>query len=253
MSGLYEQVEKAARTCYQSYDKIGNGTAEQMVKALIKLNHTAMLEHGTVYLHAHGEKAILSHYGNNKYSVYKVRHDDVTGTIDEYVTTNYRVIIEDGLKHDLKYMCEPMTDHEKRYSIKFITNLQVATEMLRHRNMSFAMESSRYCCYDKEKFGDELTFIVPDWIMNEKLKPQFIEWVNGMQDCENHYMRLRAAGWSAEQCAQFLPKAAKTTIVMTGFEKDWQHFFSLRYFENTGKVHPQMKEAATLAYNLINK
>jgi thymidylate synthase ThyX len=64
-------------------------------------------------------------------------------------------------------------------------------------------------------------------------------------------MRLRNKGWTPEKCAQFLPKSAKTTLVMTGFERDWKHFLDLRYFEKTGKVHPQMKELSTLVYRLI--
>ena len=66
-------------------------------------------------------------------------------------------------------------------------------------------------------------------------------------------MRLRKDGWTAEQCAQFLPKAAKTQIVMTGFERDWAHFFDLRYFEKTGKVHPQMKALSTKSWQLFEK
>jgi thymidylate synthase (FAD) len=115
------------------------------------------------------------------------------------------------------------------------------------------MESSRYCCYDKEKFGDELTFILPDWIDENTPKRVVIEWTNGCQDAENHYMRLRDMGWPAEQCAQFLPKAAKTQIVMTGFASDWRHFLDLRYYEKTGKVHPQMKSLSTKVKQLFEK
>ena len=245
LDGLYKHIEQAARTCYQSYDNAGDGTAEKMVKWLAEHKHTAMLEHGTVYLK--GPKETLSHYIDNPYSV--VCEDDNA----LYITTNYRVIVENGWRHDMKYMCEPCDEHERRVTIKATTNLQVATELLRHRKMSFAMESSRYCSYDKDKFGDELTFIMPCWIDDSTNKMATIEWLNGMQDAENHYMRLRQNGWTAEQVAQFLPKAAKTTIVMTGYESDWDHFFDLRYFEKTGKVHPQMKELSTIIYNLFTK
>ena len=245
LEGLYKQIEYAARTCYQSYDKATTGSGERMVNWLAEHKHTAMLEHGTVYLK--GTLKELEHYIVNPYS--KVhKNDDIL-----YITTNYRVIIENGWKNDLKYMCSPTEYHEKRYTVKAITNLQVSTELLRHRKMSFAMESSRYCSYDKEKFGDELTFILPSWLDDKAKKMDVIEWANGMQDAENHYMRLIHNGWTAEKAAQFLPKAAKTTIVMTGFESDWDHFFDLRYFEKTGEVHPQMKELSTIIYNLFEK
>ena len=245
ISGIEKQIEQAARTCYQSQDKIADGTATSMVKWLAEHEHTAMLEHGTVYLKMQygkdrNESDRIAKYSTNPYSAVD---EDENGVF--YITTNYRVIIENGWKSDLKFLCEPTKYHEKRYTLRFITNLQVATELLRHRKMSFAMESSRYCCYDKEKFGDELTFILPEWINDSTPKRMVVEWANGCQDAENHYMRLRQMGWPAEQCAQFLPKAAKTQIVMTGFASDWKHFLDLRYYEKTGKVHPQMKALST--------
>lgn len=48
--GLYKQVEKAARVAYKSEDRITDTSAEKMVQMLMKLNHGAALEHGTVYL-----------------------------------------------------------------------------------------------------------------------------------------------------------------------------------------------------------
>lgn len=251
--GIEQQIELAARTCYQSYDKIEQGTAEKMVKWLEEHQHTAMLEHGTVYLKMQygkdkNESDRIAKYGANPYSIV---NEDENGVF--YITTNYRVLIENDWKSDLKFLIAPTKFHEKRYTLRFITNMQVATELLRHRKMSFAMESSRYCAYDRDKFGDELTFILPAWFNDETPQRHVIEWSNACQDAENHYMRCRAMGWPAEQCAQFLPKSAKTTIVMTGFASDWKHFLDLRYYEKTGKVHPQMKQLATLVYNLIGK
>lgn len=42
---ILEKLERIARVCYKSEDKIGEGTAERMVRALIKRGHEAMLEH----------------------------------------------------------------------------------------------------------------------------------------------------------------------------------------------------------------
>lgn len=42
---ILKKIEKVARVCYKSEDLIGEGTAEKMVRALIKRNHLAMLEH----------------------------------------------------------------------------------------------------------------------------------------------------------------------------------------------------------------
>jgi thymidylate synthase (FAD) len=78
-----------------------------------------------------------------------------------YITTNARVIFENGWEDDLKYMCEPTEFHEKRITVKFTCSIGVCREILRHRRMSFLNESTRYCNYSKSKFGNELTYIIP--------------------------------------------------------------------------------------------
>lgn len=42
---ILKKIERVARVCYKSEDKIGEGTAEKMVRALVKSKHEAMLEH----------------------------------------------------------------------------------------------------------------------------------------------------------------------------------------------------------------
>lgn len=170
LQGLYEHIENCGRTCYKSENKIKEGSAEKFVNAMIKSHHGAMLEHGTVYLKCyrnyHYEDNVdlveepnpLDKYLRNPYSKYEYDDDCV------YVTTNYRVIVENGWLDDLKYMCEPTEYHEKRYTLRFICDRGVTHELVRHRKLSFAQESSRYCNYgDDKKFGNELTFICPSW------------------------------------------------------------------------------------------
>lgn len=248
IEGIYKQIERAARVCYQSQNLIKDGSAKTIVERLIKNNHTAMLEHGTVYLNIPRNEQtnkLIEFYTLNKFS--DVYIDDEYA----YVTTNYRVIIENNLIDDLKYISSPGIHHYSRTTVCIITNLQVATEYLRHRLMSFAMESTRYCSYDKEKFGNEISFILPCWINGSTDKMTIIEWMNAMQDAENHYMRLRDKGWTAQQCAQVLPKATKTTLVITGDSDMWDHLFDLRLYEKTGPAHPQAKELAEIIHELI--
>ena len=42
---ILERIEKIARTCYKSEEKIKSGSAEKLVAGLIKRGHEAMLEH----------------------------------------------------------------------------------------------------------------------------------------------------------------------------------------------------------------
>ena len=179
IEGVYKQIERVGRVCYKSEDKITEDSAKPFVDRMVKSSHGAMLEHGTVYLEFHikdpsevGEEEyhnqqsklnkLISRYANNKYSIIKVNHyyDTV------FITTNYRVLIENNWLKDLKYICEPTEFHEKRACVHFVCDRGVSHEFVRHRVMSFAQESTRYCNYSKDKFGNELTFIIPSWCSN---------------------------------------------------------------------------------------
>ena len=162
---VYKQIEIAGRTCYKSEDKITLDSAKGFVERMIKSGHGAMLEHGTVYLTIYPHDAITGYkYRNNKYSKYFERRirEEPTPEVTKYVTTNYRVLVENSWLDDLKYICEPTEFHEKRITVKFICDRGVSHEFVRHRVFSFAQESTRYCNYSKEKFGNELTFILPN-------------------------------------------------------------------------------------------
>lgn len=63
---------------------------------------------------------------------------------------------------DLQYLCEPTNFHDQRISVKFICSRSIAQEITRHRVFSFLMESQRYVAYNKDKFGGEITYIIPD-------------------------------------------------------------------------------------------
>lgn len=156
MEGMLRHIERCARVCYKSEDKIGEGTAEKMVQMLIDKGHTAMLEHGTIYLKADSEFINpyihpedgeeeeyndLFKYGDNNYSVCHEQRSVNGNTI--YVTTNLRVLVENNWLDDLKYLCEPTEYHEKRITVKFICDRGVSHELVRHRVFSFAQESTR--------------------------------------------------------------------------------------------------------------
>ena len=126
-----------------------------------------------------------------------------------------------------------------------------------------------YCNYSKDKFGNELTFIIPSWIeMGEGrittdsfgcptiVNEETYDFLSGLGASEKSYFRLINRGWKPQQARQILPNALKTEIVMTGFASDWKHFFDLRtsIFAKTGKPHPDMSALADPLYQeFINK
>ena len=269
LEGVYKQIERVGRVCYKSEDKITEDSAKPFVDRMIKSGHGAMLEHGTVYLEFHvkdpsevGEEEyrsqqselnkLISRYANNKYSIIKVNHyyDTV------FITTNYRALIENNWLKDLKYICEPTVFHEKRATVHFVCDRGVSHEFVRHRVMSFAQESTRYCNYSKDKFGNELTFIQPCWLDDERLKlygpyhtiirdksPESI-FIANLNNAERDYLDLISLGWKPQEARAILPNSLKTELVVTGFTSDWNHFFDLRARGTTGAPHPQAKELA---------
>ena len=111
-----------------------------------------------------------------------------------------------------------------------------------------------YCNYSKEKFGNELTFIKPNWVtleegVNENIPDNIFK--NAMIDVEKSYLRLLEQGWKPQQARAILPNSLKTEINMCGFTSDWKHFFELRDSE---KAHPDMQAlVAQLHEEFINR
>ena len=110
---------------------------------------------------------------------------------------------------------------------------------------SFAQESTRYCNYTKDKFGNEIKFIEPCCEIQED------EFIACIESAEKSYNYLISSGWTPQQARAILPNSLKTELVMTGFVNDWEHFFSLRtsIIAETGKPHPQASELADPLYN----
>lgn len=265
MEGMLRHIERCARVCYKSEDKIGEGTAEKMVQMLIDKGHTAMLEHGTGYLAMPMETIIpieangWGKYTKNPYSKgFKIC--EVNGQKRVAVTTNLRVLVENGWLDDLKYICEPTEYHERRITVRFVCDRGVSHEFVRHRVFSFAQESTRYCNYSKDKFGNELTFIEPCWLEDYNYDDNTYNqlFIDSLRWAEAHYLDLlkkwedkipdkryktgfRNNPWTPQQARAILPNSLKTELVMTGFISDWKHFFELRTAQN---AHPQMRELA---------
>lgn len=250
IDGVYKIIEQAGRTCYKSEDKITEDSAKEFVDRMIKSGHGAMLEHGTVYLAIpisewrctddYRDSYISNPYSNVNDSL--VDWENNEGTV--YITTNLRVLVDNGWLDDLQYICEPTKFHEKRVSVKFICDTGVSHEFVRHRVFSFAQESTRYCDYTKSRFNRELTFIKPLWISNIPItditedEKVFIEY---LKDVEDTYFFLRDSNWTPQEARAVLPKCVKTELVMTGFVSDWKHFFALR---DAASAHPQAQELA---------
>lgn len=260
LDGLLQHIERCGRTCYKSEDKITEESAPKFVDMLVKRGHTAMVEHGTIYLTlGMGSRQEYFKYCTNKYSEATSEGEAEKCTWTGYVTTNYRVLLQNNWMGDLQYLTEP-TKHIKRVTVKFICDRGVSHEFVRHRVFSFAQESTRYCNYSKNRFNNELTFIIPCWLdldggsytynYPDGFTKDGSKWGSELElntfllslaRSEATYLQLISQGWKPQQARAVLPNSLKTELIMTGTTEQWEGFFKLR---DAQSAHPQARELA---------
>ena len=276
--------------CYQSTPK-NNGETDYgfLVRTLFRGNdvgnqpyntkdiikcHLSVCEHGTVHLKyplfMPRAAAQATRFIHNQYS----RTKEHEGYI--YVTTNMRVLIEHHWMDELEFIdTTPNCPYYiPRTTVCFITDIGASRELNRHRVNSISEESTRYCAYDKGKFGNGITVAKLPWIPdvddtdrghdyregffndnevfdNNVIEEQYtdnwtaVDWfLYGLQICDLVYRKTRELGWTAQQAREILPLNTKTQVVHTAFVDDWEHWLALRSSEVSGKVHPMMGELA---------
>lgn len=166
-------------------------------------------------------------------------------------------------------------------TVKFTCDRITSQSIVRHRIASFAQESSRYCNYSKDKFNNELTFIIPSWLnipegryeyygcnwvnaddndevfvrtrtgLGEWLKDDDTlskdKWLSLLAQSEETYLDLTSKNWTAEKARMVLPMSIKTEINMKANLREWRHFFKLRCDK---RAHPDMR---ILALDLLKQ
>lgn len=302
LAEIWEHIAKCTRVCYQSEPKNTDETGEQFVKRIILRNHSyeeiaknrelqeklhlSVLEHGTVYLaikepwdarsYESVDKYIKNKYSKVSKSIYdKLPYEGTRQYSTAYITTNMRVLIENGWMDDLKYLCKPTEYHTLRKTFSIWTNTGAIRDTNRHRVHSISEESSRYCKYSSSKFGSELSIAKMPWISDKdyakamfSTEDLFNKGVISAHDTntwsandwylwylqmgEITYNKLSELGWKAQQCSEVLTFSTKTQSVHTAFIDDWQHYCHLRSDEVSGKVRPEVKIIADKINKIIN-
>lgn len=276
LEGIFKQIERAGRICYAS-DPI-EGKAKDFVDRMIKSGHGAMLEHGTVYLtmnviddnfemqHDLLSPDVIWDYQKNKFSIVNISNEVA------YITTNLRVLAENDWLEDLQYLCEPTEYHEKRITVKFSTQIAISREYNRHKVNSIAEQSTRYCNYGKDKFGNEISINLPSFVDLEDChfgkNYSLLDYCNHISEhsdlsegvsyftaidywwfanlaCEFSYLNMIRLGAKPQEARTILPLDTNSELVHTAFVSDWKHFFNLRALGTTGRPHPDCQILAT--------
>lgn len=261
--GIKKHIERCARVSYKSEDKITDTSYEKFVNMLESRGHDRPLEFGTVYLDIPTKNLgpgleyikAVGKYALNPWSI----KEDFDG--HAHISTNYRVIKENHWESDLQYLCEPTEHHHARYTVHMILDRGVMDEFRTHVGLSHLAESTRYCNYSKDKFGNEITFIKPCWLDDEKLKlygpyhtvirdksPESI-FIANLNNVERDYLDLIKLGWTPQQARSILPLGIKSELISCGFKDAWENFFKRR---DAPDAHPMAQEIAKPMHEKFN-
>lgn len=307
LAGIWDQIARATRVSYQSSARDGESSEDFVKRVILKpaliegdLNdlksckfnfdkmHGSCLEHGTVYLALPTDTIIP--VTANRWMQYSINPYSDCGTICEVngekrvaITSNMRALLENGWLEDLQYLCNPTPYHQRRYTFSVITDIGVSREANRTRKFSITEQSTRYCCYNADKFGGEITYVKPAWtgndmqrllhsvyakredgfwslflnLMDDISHGEQVHWkaddyyIFGLLASEFAYMGMRNNGEVADKCRQVLNLNTKTQVVYTAFAKDWEHFLKLRADNVSGKAHPNIQLVAKRIKNII--
>lgn len=189
-----------------------------------------------------------------------IHREDILKTIELAGRTCYKSedkITEESASKFVKMLInrghEAMIEHYN-ITVKFICDRGVSHEIVRHRIASYAQESTRYCNYSNDKFGNEITVIEPlffDKTTDENNNAyKYYTWYDSCAFAEECYFKLIKAGATPQEARSVLPNSLKTEIVVTMNLREWRHFFKLR---TASTAHPQMREIAIPLLNELKE
>lgn len=259
IKGIKQFVERCARVSYKSEDKMTDTSYEKFVGMLESRDHARPLEFGTVHIKMSNAQfeCLQTLLMDKVYNDYWIKYN-IIDTEDEdncYITTNYRYYLElckydKGVPEYLDPSDNPL--YPRRYTVHMILDRGVMDEFRTHVGLSHLAESTRYCNYSKDKFNNEVTFVIPSWCNSliEGSKQEYspfeingdeVEFMNALQNAQNSYLSLLKMGWTPQQARSVLPLGIKSELISCGFEDAWKNFF---YRRDAPDAHPMAQEIA---------
>lgn len=174
--------------------------------------------------------------------VEKIDGKEIMKRIERTCRTCYRSegkITEDSYKNLIKNCItrghESVLEHEK-VTVRIYNDIGSYKDLTRHRFASFSVESTRYCSYDKDKYGNEIAVINPIYIEDEE---KYKIWKETIEQMEKGYMKMKELGATTDMCRNLLPHSTAAEYTMTANIREWKHIFSLRA---NNHVHPAIRQ-----------
>lgn len=269
--GIKKFIERCGRVCYKSENRITDTSYEKFVNMLESRGHDRPLEFGTVHLKLtlnaldlFQETAVVSKMFNHQWIQWDIEEDSEDNEYYAYMTTNYRYYL--ALLNEAPWLSKYLDSNDnkfypKRYTVHFIISRGIMDEFRTHVGLSHLAESTRYCNYSKDKFGNEVTFVIPSWCNSlvEGSKQEYspfeinedeVEFMNALQNAQNFYLSLLKMGWTPQQARSVIPLGVKSELISCGFEDAWTNFFMRRCAKD---AHPMAREIATKVRDEFNE
>ncbi len=269
--GIKKTIERCARICYKSESKITDDSYEKFVNILKIKKHSRALEFATIHL----KMSLIEFYRIQTLLIDKGKWNDIwikynydLKSNKVYISTNYRYYFELLKYVNLdKYFTEEDNDYyPKRYIVHFIINRAIMDEFRTHVGLSHLAESTRYCNYNKDKFDNELTFIINNkmTLYYDNIETKDVGnneiYINGEEvpyyddkdeitkkflysflKAEEDYLDLINKGCKAQEARDILPLDIKSELISCGFADAWDNFFYRRCAKD---AHPMAREIA---------
>ena len=236
-----EKVRLAYAICYKNENKIDWKHHTEWIERKIAMGHASPCEHmrvkvpASIYCDKYTKalaKRNLPYGFTDRVKIYRKRQK-------EWAAINVRDWLAIGGRINDINQFEEADDYA---TVRIICNRGISHELVRHREMSFTQESTRYCNYSGsmlfieqgDVFGDTKGFKA--WLKN-------LVFVWNCRLCNLGYKMLLKLGANPQEARSVLPNSLKTEIWITGTFNQWKHFFTLRTAKG---AHPQMRLIANM-------
>ena len=261
LKGIKQFIERCGRVCYKSEDRITDTSYEKFVDMLEKRDHARPLEFGTVHLKmksSNFQGFMQALYAEGIFNDVWIKSNYNEEVI--YITTNYRYYL--NMVKYIPFIKNYFTEEDneyypKRYTVHMILSRGVMDEFRTHVTLSHLAESTRYCAYNKDKFNNEVTFIIPNWVdsikegtytKDHEFPPMWgydnwmdSEWFYAMCRAEETYLTMVREYLVPQQAREVLPLSVKSELISCGFGSAWCNFF---YRRCAMDAHPMAREIA---------
>lgn len=276
--GMLRDIERAAEICVAS-TKRHEPVEDYINNSLINRHHYRPLEFGTVYVEVdfpNGVSLNKEDYTELMFWEYVEQNHWTqikrSGRYSDYVTTNCRVLqetwdyinnlylkeledVEKGILQITTLSLKPWmeyvknrwkftNDHYKRHTFKWEVSRATADSFRTHIMISSLMQSTRYCNFASNKFGNEVSFIKPSWFEHDYDSTPYSSFtphehliLRSWKQSEDHYLSGIKLGMQAQHARAMLPLEIRTEFIQCAYEWDWDNFFNQRAHNSTGPAH----------------